>query len=164
MGDHTEVVRVVYNPERTSYEQLLHVFWTHHDPASQAWKRQYWNAIFYRNETQKNAAEASIDDLKKTINADVETKILPLRSFTRAETYHQKYYLQQRNELVSLLNERFPSTSDMLDSEVATRANAFIAGTINEKEFREHLDRPLNSSLPESALDRVKTMMCGAGK
>ncbi len=164
MGDHTEVVRVVYDPDMITYKKLLSVFWSHHDTSSQAYKRQYWNAVFYENERQEELAKKSMAQIRNDRRGSLETKILPVRSFTRAEQYHQKYHLQQNEKMLSYLNDQFPSTPDMLDSEIATRANAYLAGTINEKQLRNLLDHPLQSSLPESVREQAKSMMCGVGK
>lgn len=164
MGDHTEVVRVVFDPHVISYQKLLSTFWAHHNPASQAGKRQYWNAVFYENVRQETLAKESLEEVRKELEGSIETRVLPVRSFTRAETYHQKYHLQQNDELMAFLNEQFSSTDEMFNSELATRANAYVAGAINEKQFRARLDDPLRSSLPESVREQVKTMMCGAPK
>lgn len=161
MGDHTEVVDVEYDPESTSYKTLLNVFWSKHDPASQAWKRQYWNAIFYRNERQKEQAEASLARRKNEINGSIETEILPIRSFTRAETYHQKYYLQQNSGLVKKLMKPFPDMDTFLDSTVATRANSFLARKINEEELRKRLDADTYSTLSSETVERTEAILCG---
>ena len=151
LGDHTEVIQVDYNPDKTSYEQLLKVFWSNHDPTSQAWKRQYWNAIFVQNETQADQAETSLDAIKDELSGTVQTKILPIRSFTRAEQYHQKYYLQQRPTLVQKLQQPFSDLKSFLDSTVAARANAFIAREISEDTLRELLDDATYSTLHPNA-------------
>jgi peptide methionine sulfoxide reductase MsrA len=47
LGDHSETVEVVYNPEVVSYESMLKVFWESHNPVNRSWSRQYMSAIFY---------------------------------------------------------------------------------------------------------------------
>lgn len=99
---HAEVVLVEYDTERVSYEQLLEVFWSCHDPTQ--FNRQgpdvgtqYRSVIFAFTPEQKAAAEASRDRLERTgrFKRPIATQILPAPPFYRAEEYHQKY-LQKR--------------------------------------------------------------------
>ncbi len=158
------MIQVDYDTEKTTYEQLVKVFWRHHNPTSQAWKRQYWNAIFFQNERQKEIAEASLEAIRKDVQGTVETKILPIRSFTRAEAYHQKYYLQQRPSLVRRLQQPFSDQKTFFDSTVAARANAFIASEISEQQLRQRLDEASYSTLSPDRLERTETIICGSKK
>lgn len=93
---HLEAVRVIYDPSRISYRQLLHHFWRHHDPldgAGQFCDRgpAYAPAIFV-TEAQRTEAEASLAETQRTLGRQVATPIRPLGRFWRAETYHQDYY------------------------------------------------------------------------
>lgn len=164
MGDHTEVVQVEYNPEVTSYKKLLEEFWSNHDPTSQAWKRQYWNAVFYQNDRQKKHAESSLEEIQKDVNGSIETRVLPIRSFTRAEQYHQKYYLQQNRDLMQKLMKPYPDATSFLDSTVATRANAFVAKEINEKELRMRLDDAPFATISPEMLEQSEAILCGKQK
>jgi peptide-methionine (S)-S-oxide reductase len=87
---HAEVVEVTYDPGKVAYDDLLNVFWTNHDPTTlnrQGPDRgtQYRSAIFYHDEQQKAAAEASRDRL------GASGRITPASTFYRAEEYHQRY-------------------------------------------------------------------------
>lgn len=93
---HTEAVRVIYDPSRVAYEQLLHHFWRHHDPfdaGGQFCDRgpSYEAAIFVTPE-QHAAAEASLTEAESILGSDVATPIRPLSRFWEAEAYHQDYY------------------------------------------------------------------------
>ena len=95
---HAEAVRVEYDPEQVSYEQLLEVFWNKHDPTQLNRQgpdigTQYRSAIFYHNAAQKEAAEKSRDALKNSAryNRPVVTEIVPAGPFYEAEEYHQRY-------------------------------------------------------------------------
>jgi peptide-methionine (S)-S-oxide reductase len=93
---HTEAVRVIYDPSRVSYAQLLHHFWRHHDPLDAGGQfcdrgPSYRSAIFVTPE-QRSAAEASLAATERTLGRDVATPIRPLGQFWRAEEYHQDYY------------------------------------------------------------------------
>jgi peptide methionine sulfoxide reductase msrA/msrB len=96
---HTEVVKVFYDPDVVSYQQLLQWFWRHIDPTDADGQfvdrgSQYRSAIFYLNEEQKRLAEASKKQLAESGRFDkpIVTEISPLDAFYRAEDYHQDYY------------------------------------------------------------------------
>jgi peptide methionine sulfoxide reductase msrA/msrB len=96
---HVESVKVIYDPAKISYEDLLDVFWHHVDPTDAGGQfvdrgSQYRSAIFYANETQKQIAEASKKRLEESgqFNKPIVTDILPLGEFYPAEDYHQDYY------------------------------------------------------------------------
>lgn len=97
---HNEVVRVVYDPDRISYEALLRTFWEGHDP-TQGMRQgndrgtQYRSGIYYFDEAQKTAAEASREAFSRRLAAAgygyVTTEICPAPAFYFAEDYHQQY-------------------------------------------------------------------------
>lgn len=100
---HTEVVQVEFDPETITYEQLLNIFWTSHDPTQLNRQgpdvgEQYRSVIFYHSPEQKAAAEAS----KAEMNASgkfplpIVSAIEPAGVFWKAEEYHQRYYEKQR--------------------------------------------------------------------
>jgi peptide methionine sulfoxide reductase msrA/msrB len=96
---HLESVKVIYDPSKVSYEQLLDYFWRHVDPTDPGGQfvdrgSQYRSAIFYANETQKRLAEKSKQQLEASgkFNKPIETEILPLGEFYPAEDYHQNFY------------------------------------------------------------------------
>jgi peptide-methionine (S)-S-oxide reductase len=100
---HAEVVQVRYDPARVTYEQLLEWFWKSHDPTQLNRQgndigTQYRSVIFYQNEAQRQAAEASRVALDKsgTFSGPVVTEISPASEFYSAEGYHQDYYRQNR--------------------------------------------------------------------
>ena len=95
---HAEAVRVTYNPKQVSYEKLLDYFWRHIDPTVKDQQfcdvgNQYRSAIFYQNESEKKAAEASKATLERAGKfARIYTEIVPANTFYLAEDYHQDYY------------------------------------------------------------------------
>jgi peptide-methionine (S)-S-oxide reductase len=95
---HAESVRVTYDPKKVSYEQLLDYFWHHVDPTEKDRQfcdvgNQYRTAIFYRDDAQRRAAEASKSALEKSGRLPhVYTEIAPAGIFYPAEEYHQDYY------------------------------------------------------------------------
>jgi peptide-methionine (S)-S-oxide reductase len=96
---HAESVRVVYDPAKVSYQQLLTVFFTvAHDPTELNRQgpdvgTQYRSALFYTSEAQRQAAQAYIAQLQKSgaVKGKIVTEVAPLRGFTVAEAYHQDY-------------------------------------------------------------------------
>ena len=97
--DHTEAVQVYYDPQEITYEGLLEGFWRFMDPTDADGQfvdrgQQYRPAIFYQNEEQKQAAEASKQALAESGRYDdpVVIEITELDRFYDAEKYHQDYY------------------------------------------------------------------------
>ncbi|GAA3423324.1 peptide-methionine (S)-S-oxide reductase MsrA [Streptosporangium nondiastaticum] len=97
---HAEVVRVVFDPARISYEELLRVFWEAHDP-TQGMRQgndvgtQYRSAIYFHSPEQEKAALASRDAYRKVLAdagyGDITTEIAPAGDYFYAEEYHQQY-------------------------------------------------------------------------
>ena len=103
---HTEVVRVFYDPSRVSYDDLLRVFWEGHDPTQGMRQHgdigtQYRSAIYYYDEEQRLAAEASRDAYQQRLRAagygDITTEITAVPEFYFAEEYHQQYLAKNPN-------------------------------------------------------------------
>jgi len=99
---HAEVVRLEFNPEQISYEQLLDVFWDIHDPTTlnrqgEDVGTQYRSAVFYHTPEQQAAAEAARQRLAESgrYKDPIVTQIVPAGPFYRAEEYHQRYLEKQ---------------------------------------------------------------------
>lgn len=95
---HAEVVQVEFDPAIVSYEKLLDVFWSNHNPTTMNRQgpdvgTQYRSVIFYHSPEQRAAAEASKAALEKSgkFRTPVVTQIEPAPKFYRAEEYHQRY-------------------------------------------------------------------------
>jgi len=101
---HAESVLVAYDPSKVTYEELLRVFWEHHDP-TQGHRQgndvgtQYRSAIFTTDDAQQRAAEASRDAYQRQLSAagygEIRTEIAPAGPFYYAEAYHQQYLEKQ---------------------------------------------------------------------
>jgi peptide-methionine (S)-S-oxide reductase len=96
---HAEAVRIVYDPARVDYAQLLEVFWRNVDPLDADGQfcdrgSQYRSGIFYETEEQKRMAEESKAALEQSgrFNQPIVTPIVAASSFYPAEDYHQDYY------------------------------------------------------------------------
>ncbi|MEV1002725.1 peptide-methionine (S)-S-oxide reductase MsrA [Nonomuraea sp. NPDC050202] len=103
---HAEVVRVVFDPARVSYEELLKVFWEAHDP-TQGMRQgndvgtQYRSAIYYHSPEQQKAAEGAREAYQRVLKdagyGEITTEIAPAGPFHYAEDYHQQYLYKVPN-------------------------------------------------------------------
>ena len=96
---HAESVAVIYDPKKVSYEKLLEVFWHNVDPTTKDRQfcdsgSQYRTAIFFHDDAQRKAAEASKAAIEKAkpFREPVVTEIVMAGAFWPAEDYHQDYY------------------------------------------------------------------------
>lgn len=95
---HREVVRVWYDPNETSYKQLVAHFFGTHDPTDPGGSFQdrghtYTSAVYYQNEHQKEVVRQAIETLDKAevFESEIITEVLPAEQFWTAEDYHQRY-------------------------------------------------------------------------
>ena len=102
---HAEVLRIVYDPKKISFDELLEVFWQTHDPTTLNRQGndvgpQYRSVIFYHNEEQKQKAEKYKVELDKSGAFDnpIVTAIESLKNYYPAEDYHQNYYKNNPNQ------------------------------------------------------------------
>ncbi len=103
---HTETVRVVFDPAKVSYRDLLKVFWESHNP-TQGMRQgndvgtQYRSAIFYGSANQQSAAEQARIAYQKNLSeagyGEITTEIVPAATFYFAEDYHQQYLSSNKN-------------------------------------------------------------------
>jgi len=94
---HAEALEVEFDPSVVSYDTLLDVFWEIHDPTTinrqgPDFGSQYRSAIFYHDESQRRAAEASLKRAAHLFEDPIVTEITPASEFYPAEEYHQRYY------------------------------------------------------------------------
>ena len=97
---HNEVVLVVFDPKKISYDELLKAFWESHDP-TQGMRQgndvgtQYRSGVYYYDDAQRAAAERSLDEYQRALtkagHGTITTEILPAPEFYFAEDYHQQY-------------------------------------------------------------------------
>ena len=103
---HAEVVQVVYDPAKVSYETLLKAFWENHDP-TQGMRQgndvgtQYRSAIYTTTPEQAKIAQASLEAFQPVVTAaghgTITTEIKPLSTYYYAEDYHQQYLSSDKN-------------------------------------------------------------------
>jgi peptide-methionine (S)-S-oxide reductase len=100
MTGHAEVVRIVFDPAKVTFEELLRIFWENHDP-TQGMRQggdvgtQYRSAVYFYDDTQRCAAEASRDAYQARLSSagfdSITTEFAPAGTFFYAEDYHQQY-------------------------------------------------------------------------
>jgi peptide-methionine (S)-S-oxide reductase len=96
---HAEAIQLHYDPEEVTYEELLNMFWSIHNPTTRNRQgpdvgSQYRSVIFYHTPEQELSARRSIEELEKSgrLGNRIVTEIVPATTFYKAEEYHQKYY------------------------------------------------------------------------
>jgi len=101
MTGHAEVVQITFNPQVISFENLLTVFFSLHDPTTLNRQgadvgTQYRSAIYYHNEKQETTAKQVISNLEasKAFNGPIVTELTAFELFYPAEDYHQEYFTQ----------------------------------------------------------------------
>jgi len=100
---HAEVVQIVFDPKKISYEKVLAWFWDLHDPTTLNRQgndvgEQYRSVIFYHTDAQKKTAEASKAAAAANFKSPIVTQIVPATEFYPAENYHQNYYNENKSK------------------------------------------------------------------
>jgi peptide-methionine (S)-S-oxide reductase len=137
LGDHTEVVWIEYDPSACTYDDLLDIFWDHHNWAFSPPKRQYRPVVLARDEEQFAAAQNRKEAIAERTGQTVETAIERLDRFWRAEPYHQKYELRSIPVVADELEASHGS--DFVDTTIAARLNALVAGHGTADQHRQWL-------------------------
>jgi peptide-methionine (S)-S-oxide reductase len=94
---HAEVIQITFDANEISYEDILVIFMTSHDPTTLNRQggdsgTQYRSVIYYHDNKQKEIAEAVVNNLKPYFDNQIVTEISPIGIFYEAEDYHQNYY------------------------------------------------------------------------
>jgi len=100
---HAEVIKVVFDPKKITYEKILAWFWDLHDPTTLNRQgadegTQYRSAIFYLSDEQKTIATASKKAAAANFKDPIVTEITKAATFFPAEKYHQNYYFQNKSK------------------------------------------------------------------
>jgi len=97
---HAEAVKIIYDDQKITAEELLDIFFSAHDPTTKNRQgfdtgTQYRSAIFYTDETQSKAAREKINEYSVFFKDPIVTEVVKLEKFYPAEQYHQKYFKKQ---------------------------------------------------------------------
>lgn len=101
---HAEVIQIIFDPKKVTYDELLEIFWQTHDPTTPNRQGndvgpQYRSSIFYHDAEQKAKAEKYKAELDKSgaFDKPIVTTIEPYKNYSEAENYHQNYYNLNKN-------------------------------------------------------------------
>jgi hypothetical protein len=156
-----ETIQIDYDPDRVSFEELLQKFFSGHNPTWPSPIRQYASAIFYHDDEQKRLAERAIKDAGGLFRKAISTELLPYSGFTRAEDYHQKYYLRNTAALMDQYKGLFPDEDAFTDSTAVTRVNGYIGGNGT----MEQLEREESElGISTAAAEALRGILVKAGK
>lgn len=128
LGDHTETIQLDYDPARTSYQELLKIFWASHTPSRRSWERQYMSALFVHDALQQQVAQETKEREAQRVGGEIFTEIIPAFDFYLAEGFHQKYTLQRHAALKAEFSRMYPDTADFVASAAASRVNGYVGG------------------------------------
>ncbi len=118
-----------------TYDEILEIFFTSHKATRPRIIRQYESAVFYHDQEQKRLAEEAMKRAEERLNEKVTTRLIPYEAFTRAEDYHQKYYLRGQKELEKHFEAVFPDPDRFTDSTAVARVNGYLGGNGNREQF-----------------------------
>jgi peptide-methionine (S)-S-oxide reductase len=125
IADYTETVDIEFDPLLTSYEKLLDIFWSEHDPTLNC-SKQYQSVIFYHSPEQRDLAEKTLRREVGNRSRPIKTRIFPAKEFYEAENFHQKFFLQKYPWLLEYLDIKVGMP--LVRSKVAARLNGYVAG------------------------------------
>ena len=152
-----ETIQIDYDPEKITYSQLLQVFFSSHNPTWPSPIRQYASAVMVHNKEQERLAREAIEGAGGIFGKKVSTELLPYTEFTRAEDYHQKYYLRNTAALMDQNKGRFPYEGTFTDSTAVARVNGYIGGNgTTEQLERERDELGINSETVEALRDILR--------
>lgn len=100
---HAEVIQITFDPTLISYEDLVIIFMTTHDPTTLNKQggdvgTQYRSVIYYHNEAQKHVTESVITNIQSYYDKPIVTEISSIGVFYKAEDYHQNYYANNQTQ------------------------------------------------------------------
>ena len=146
-----ETIQIDYDPEKISYAKLLQLFFSSHNPTWPSPIRQYASAVMVHDEEQERVAKEAMEEARERYGKKISTELLPYTGFTRAEDYHQKYYLRNTAALMDLYKGRFPNEAAFTDSTAVARVNGYIGGNgTTEQLGREESDLSISTAAAEA--------------
>jgi peptide-methionine (S)-S-oxide reductase len=160
LGDHTETIQIEYDPTVVSYEELLSVFWSSHNPTARPWSRQYMSIIFYHNDEQRRLAIETRDREAAKVGGEIYTEIVPASEFTLAEAYHQKYQLRRVPDLMAEFSAIY-TDDDFVASTATARVNGYLGGNGTCEGLREEVD---SLGLSAAGSEKLLKMVCGSSR
>lgn len=133
----------------------MEMFWENHDPFLPSRSLQYKSLILYHDEEQRRIIEETKQEVEARYRRTARTVIEPYSTFTDAEDYHQKYFLQQDRTLLKCLDVS-PSSVEFIDNPAASKLNGYVGGYGSLSQFTEELEGPHGAFLFESLSEKGK--------
>lgn len=127
LGDHTEVVRLEYDPTTLGYREILETVFAEHSPEGQTRNRQYHNVVLVESDRQAETLDAFLD-AQGLDAASIETRLERLDEFSLAEPYHQKYNLKSNPRMTTAFDEAGYEDTEIRRSPAAAKLNAHVSG------------------------------------
>lgn len=157
LGNHTETLQIDYDPTVITYDELLAIFWSSHNPTRGSWSQQYKAAVFVHNDRQLRQAERSktaISEEKtgRFFNRTIHTEIIPASTFYLAENYHHKYLLQHSPQIWAEIVEIYRRPVDWINSTAAARLNGYVGGYASVNQLEEEINSLGLSSVAQAHL------------
>lgn len=157
IGNHAETLKVLYNPEIVSYEELVNYYIEITEVNNRPISGQYRYIIFYDNETQKEHIKEV--EAKQREAEEIYFDVKELDKFFVAEDYHQKYQVRSNEKLYNKLMEIFKNEQSFIDSHIATKLNSFRSGFINNQEINQIIDDSYLSPIYPDKIKEVKDII-----
>lgn len=152
LENHTEVVKIEYDPTVIGYEKIIDLFFEKHNPTDK-YKAQYMSVIFCEDAKQKEIAQQKLTEAKAKFSKPVVTQIRDKVPFYPAELYHQKYRLQCNDKVMKLAKKA--GVKDVISSHVAARLNGYLGGQGSLEQF-ESEDLGMTPELISSMIEIIK--------
>jgi peptide-methionine (S)-S-oxide reductase len=140
LGNHTEVFQADFDPDRTSYRELLVDVLRSHDPNTRVRKTQYQNVVFAATPAQQTTLDTVLEERGLDPEA-IATRVEQLGRFYPAEDYHQKHSLRGTPGLESVFEELGYDDTDLRESPAAAKLNGYAAGHDVGGELSDAMDR-----------------------
>ncbi|MEC0090525.1 peptide-methionine (S)-S-oxide reductase [Paenibacillus macquariensis] len=157
MGDHTEIVEMDFEPDKISLEDILNVFWNHHNPVNiNDYKgRQYMSLLLYHDEEQRSIIQRVTEEGK----GETLTSIAPYSGFHLAEDKHQKYHLKRYPDALEKLGMLYSSHDDLVNATLVARLNGLAKGyTSLERIINEIEQWSTHSNHQQIMTDVIRTI------
>jgi len=152
-----ETIQIDYDPEKITYSQLLQVFFSSHNSTWPSPIRQYASAVMVHDKKQERLATEAMKDASERYGKKISTELLPYTGFTRAEDYHQKYYLRNTTALMDQYKGRFLSEDAFTDSTAIARLNGYVGGNgTTEQLEREESELGISTAAAEALREILK--------
>jgi hypothetical protein len=115
------------------------------------------NAVFFHDDRQRQAAMDSKAEVEKKLGQPVNTEVAPLRTFTMAEDYHQKYIIKQHYDLHADMSRIYPLHRNFVDSTAVARLNGYASGHGDKEQLAREIDRLGLTDAGKNALRQMLT-------